>query len=144
MGAKKNMVGNLNCKIIEWNEHTYIKDISKCHVGIMPLQDSLWEKGKCGFKILQYMGLNIPVVASPIGVNTSIIKDGINGFVAKNNDEWYDKILLFSKNKNLYEKLSAEGYKTVSNSFTIKIYEQKFFDEVDKVFKLNYRLNKYE
>ena len=144
IGGQKELIGNLKCKIIEWNEHTYIRDISQCHVGIMPLQNSVWEEGKCGFKILQYMGLNIPVVASPVGVNKNIIKDGVNGFIAYDNEEWYNKILLFSKNKDLYEKFSAEGYKTISNFFTIDKYEKKYFEEVDNVFKLNYTINKYE
>ena len=144
IGGKKELIGNLKCKIIEWNEHMYIRDISQFHVGIMPLQNSVWEEGKCGFKILQYMGLKIPVVASPFGVNKNIIKDGVNGLIANNNDEWYNKILLLSKNKNLYKKFSAEGYKTVSNLFSIDKYEKKYFEEVDNVFKLNYRINKYE
>ncbi|MER3472336.1 MAG: group 1 glycosyl transferase, partial [Chitinophagaceae bacterium] len=58
------------------------------NIGIMPLEHDAWSKGKCGFKLIQYLSLGIPAVASPVGVNKTIIDQGINGFLAANEEEW--------------------------------------------------------
>ncbi len=63
-----------------WSIETEILHLSQFDIGVMPLPDDQWTKGKCGFKVLQYMALNIPTVASPVGVNTKIIQQGKNGF----------------------------------------------------------------
>lgn len=79
IGGQIDMPG-VKTEIIEWTEATEVESIAAADVGIMPLSDSLWEKGKCGYKLIQYMACGLPVVASPIGVNTEIVQEGINGF----------------------------------------------------------------
>ncbi len=73
---------------LSWSKATEISDLEKIDIGIMPLPDDEWSKGKCGFKALQYMALEIPAVASPVGVNTTIIQEGINGFLCTTDEEW--------------------------------------------------------
>ena len=61
-------------------------------MGIMPLTDSPWERGKCGYKLIQYMACSLPVVASPVGVNVQIVEEGVNGFLAGDSDTWITRL----------------------------------------------------
>jgi glycosyltransferase involved in cell wall biosynthesis len=75
-------------EIRPWSEATEAEDIRRMDVGIMPIPDEPFERGKCGYKLVQYMAAELPVVASPVGVNSQIIEDGITGYVAGTNSEW--------------------------------------------------------
>ena len=71
-----------------WSEETEVASIQSFHIGIMPLDDTPWERGKCGYKLIQYMACGLPVVASPVGVNEEIVSHGENGFLANTLEEW--------------------------------------------------------
>ena len=71
-----------------WREDTEVEEIQDFDIGIMPLSPSPWEKGKCGYKLIQYMACGIPVVASPVGVNCKIVQEGLNGHLADTDEEW--------------------------------------------------------
>ncbi len=113
---------------VEWNKASEIEDLSVIDIGIMPLPDEEWEKGKCGFKGLQYMALEIPTVMSPVGVNSEIIQDGINGFLASSEDEWLDKISQLIESKELRYKLGMAGRKTVLERYSVEANKQKYLD----------------
>ena len=85
----------------------------------MPLENSEWERGKCGFKALQYMAMCIPAVVSPVGINTQIIQDGINGFLCQNNQEWFDKLDLLLRDENLRLRLGKKGRETVIDQYSV-------------------------
>ncbi len=74
--------------VIEWSEAAEVGLVQQFDIGIMPLEDSPWERGKCGYKLIQYMGCALPVVASPVGVNNQLVQQGVNGYKAVNNAEW--------------------------------------------------------
>lgn len=128
IGADEKKIKNLKYIKIDWNENTEIKEISRCHIGIMPLTNTKWEKGKCAYKILQYMALKLPVIASPVGVNKEIIVDRENGMLANSEDEWYKKIINLIDDKNLSKKISINGYKMVKREFNLENYKEKLYD----------------
>ena len=133
IGSRSSELTDLNCKFVNWNLSNELEYLAKSHVGIMPLLDTKWEKGKCGFKIIQYMSLKLPVIASPIGVNKEIIKDNINGLLANNEKEWYDKILFLKNNKDFYNKISKEGYKTVEKKFSLQKWKSSYIDYIKTI-----------
>ena len=102
-----------------WSKETEIADLAQLDIGIMPLPDDQWAKGKCGFKALQYMALEIPCIASPVGVNTSIIQHGVNGFLCNSPQEWMQCFEQLS-NEALRKKLGQEGRKTVESSYSVR------------------------
>ncbi len=118
----------LNIKGIAWNKESEICDLSTFDIGIMPLPDTEWSKGKCGLKGLQYMALEIPTIMSPVGVNTEIINDGENGFLADGIDEWTEKLSILIENKELRDKLGKAGRKTVEEKYSLKANYQKYLD----------------
>ncbi len=75
-------------RFIPWSKASEIDDLLRMHIGIMPLLDGPIELGKCGFKAIQYMALGIPAIVSPVGVNAEIVDHGINGYIARTEDEW--------------------------------------------------------
>lgn len=130
IGADLKQIKDLNCEVIEWQNENELEILSKCHMGIMPLHNTSWELGKCAYKILQYMALQLPVVASPIGANKEIIIDSKNGFLAENNSEWYKKIKLVINDKDLRNKISINGYNTVVQDFNLENFKFHFFNYI--------------
>lgn len=102
-----------------WNKTTEIHDLLSFDIGVMPLPNDEWSQGKCGFKILQYMALQIPAVASPVGVNTEIIKDGISGFLCAQKDEWINKLIQLIKNEPLRNELGRAGGEVVQKRYSV-------------------------
>lgn len=98
----------------------------------MPLPGDEWAKGKCGLKGLQYMALEIPTVMSPVGVNTEIIQDGENGFLANSDQEWIEKLSLLIESDALRIKLGKAGRKTVMDSYSITSQKEHFLSLLQK------------
>ena len=90
------------------------------HVGIMPLPQGAWEYGKSGYKLVQYMAASRPVVASPVGVNCDVAKEGVNGFFAITEEEWVANLERFRGNTNLTSALGAAARQTVEASFSLR------------------------
>ena len=112
----------------DWKYNTEIEDLCSFHIGIMPLPNDKWAKGKCGLKGLQYMALGIPTIMSPVGVNTEIIRDGENGFLAGTEDQWYEKLSLLIESSSLRKKLGDEGRRTVIKNYSFDIWKQTYLD----------------
>lgn len=103
-----------------WKLETEIEDLNNFDIGIMPLPDESWSRGKCGLKGLQYMALEIPTIMSPVGVNTEIIQDGENGFLASTTEEWVEKLSLLIEDPELRERLGKAGRKTVEERYSVE------------------------
>ncbi|MBL4702930.1 MAG: glycosyltransferase family 4 protein [Flavobacteriales bacterium] len=109
----------LNIQGISWTREGEVPELSEFDIGIMPLPDDEWANGKCGLKGLQYMALEIPTLMSPVGVNSDIIQDGENGFLADQVDEWVDKISRLIEDKELRLKMGKAARKTVVDEYSI-------------------------
>lgn len=118
VGAQDFTAPGISVESVPWTLGTEITDIKDFDIGIMPLPDDDWSRGKCGLKALQYMALGIPVIASPVGVNSSIITDGRNGFVAANHDEWIEKLVRLLTDTELRKRFAQEGRKTVEARYS--------------------------
>lgn len=106
---------------ISWDEETEIGLIKSFDVGIMPLPDELWERGKCGFKLIQYMACGLPVVASPVGVNADIIDSGVNGYLASTQEDWLKALITLRDNKDLRIQMGNEGKKKVQKKYCYQV-----------------------
>jgi glycosyltransferase involved in cell wall biosynthesis len=116
-----------------WDGQTEIDDLSEFDIGIMPLPDDAWSKGKCGLKGLQYMALEIPTIMSPVGVNTVIIQDGENGLLASGHQEWVDKLSQLIESAELRKKLGVNGQKTVADQYSVEANKEKWLAAVNSV-----------
>jgi glycosyltransferase involved in cell wall biosynthesis len=108
-------------RMIEWSEETEVDSICEFDVGIMPLQDGPWERGKCGLKLIQYMGCAKPVVASPVGMNGSIVSEGETGYFASDHDQWVDRLKHLADKPDLARQLGKNGYKRVKQNYCLSV-----------------------
>jgi glycosyltransferase involved in cell wall biosynthesis len=109
-----------------WNAATEVRDLSDIDIGVMPLPDDEWARGKCGLKGLQYMALEIPTVMSPVGVNTEIIEDGVNGFLADGQDEWFAKLSTLIESESLRRELGSASRQTVESRYSVRSQQDRY------------------
>lgn len=100
-----------------WEESREVADIQAMDIGIMPLPDADWARGKCGYKLIQYMACGLPVVASPVGVNTDIVEHGVNGFLATTDAEWRTALETLTSDAELRKRMGAAGRARVEQAF---------------------------
>jgi glycosyltransferase involved in cell wall biosynthesis len=125
----------LEVKGLPWIKQDELKELSDIDIGIMPLPDDEWSKGKCGLKGLQYMALGIATVMSPVGVNTEIIQDGENGMLASEVDEWVEKLSRLIEDPELRRKCAENGRKTVVEKYSVHALKSEYlrlFNELTK------------
>jgi glycosyltransferase involved in cell wall biosynthesis len=89
-------------------------------VGVMPLPDTPWAWGKCAFKLIQYMGCALPVVASPVGANRDVVRDGVDGFWASLEQEWVNALLKLEADPALRARMGDAGRARVEQSYSIE------------------------
>jgi len=121
IGAGENPFSGLMATIREWDGEREAEQIGNFDVGIMPLPDTPWERGKCGFKLIQYMACGTPVVASPVGINREIVVDGLNGFLASSNDEWVRALERLKSDPDLRKTMGANGRRMVENKYCLQV-----------------------
>jgi glycosyltransferase involved in cell wall biosynthesis len=102
-----------------WSEEEEIAELQQFTVGIMPLVNGEWEKGKCGLKLIQYLAAGIPVVAAPIGINQQIVTPGVNGFLASTEDEWVEALRRVLAERAQGGLSSQQCSATVADRFTL-------------------------
>lgn len=111
---------------IAWSSASEAAALAGAHVGIMPLTDDEWSRGKCAFKLLQYMAASLPCVASPVGANTEAVLDGVNGFHARNVDEWEQGLARLIDSAELRARLGAAGHAHVEERYAMRNYQSRY------------------
>lgn len=114
-----------------WRLEDEAADLIGFDIGLMPLTDDPWARGKCGFKLLQYMAAGLPTVASPVGVNTEIVQDGVNGFLALTEGEWEDRLDRLLNSAALRREMGAAGRRTVENGYDLRRRAEDFSRVLD-------------
>lgn len=112
----------------KWCPQSEIEDLQDFDIGIMPLPNDPWSKGKCGFKAIQCMALGIATIVSPVGMNTDLIQDRLNGFWADSDEEWIRILSELIENASLREKTGAAGQETVIEHYSKQAWSASFCD----------------
>jgi glycosyltransferase involved in cell wall biosynthesis len=120
-GARAAALGGVPAEFRPWSENTEVDDILEFDVGIMPLPDGPWERGKCGYKLIQYMACALPVIASPVGVNRQIVEPGVNGFLATTHREWRSALEALFRAPDLRARLGQGGRRKVESSYCTRV-----------------------
>jgi len=107
-------------EIIEWSEENEVTEIKKFDIGLMPLKNTDWEKGKCAYKLIQCMGCGVAVIASNVGANSAVIKNSYNGYLVNTKEEWYKKLEILLTNKGIRNDFGEKGYCTVMKEYTLQ------------------------
>ncbi len=118
----------IDVEAMRWRADTELEDLAAIDIGVMPLPDDRWSKGKCGLKALQFMALGIPTVCSPVGVNTDIIQDDQNGFLASTEDEWVDKLSRLLRSHELRRRLGDAGRVTIEQKYSAITQTPRVYD----------------
>lgn len=105
---------------VPWRKATEIADLLEFHVGLMPLEDDMWAKGKCAFKALQYMALGIPALVSSVGMNTEVVQNDYNGYICSTPAEWEARLRQLLADPSLRQKLGAAARATVVARYSVQ------------------------
>ncbi|BAC07799.1 tlr0246 [Thermosynechococcus vestitus BP-1] len=122
IGARREQLLGTPFEPRPWAEKTEASELAALDIGIMPLPDAPWERGKCGYKLIQYMACGLPVVASPVGVNCEIVEHGVNGFLASTDAEWRHAIETLINDADLRSRMGAAGRRKVEHEYSLQVW----------------------
>jgi glycosyltransferase involved in cell wall biosynthesis len=112
----------------DWSEQSEISDLQAMDIGIMPLIDAPFQRGKCGYKLVQYMACGLPVIASPVGVNTDIVEEGRNGFLASSGEEWRGAIDRLLRDPDLRMRMGQEGRRLAEERYSLAVHQVRMLE----------------
>lgn len=128
-----NGVSDITCK--PWSLKEEIEDLKTFDIGIMPMPNNDWTNGKCGFKAILYMSMGIPCICSAVGMNKEVITDGVNGFLADTQDEWFEKLTRLIQDSQLRRNFGARGRMKVEGEYSLRVNAPIFFEVLKKVYQ---------
>ena len=120
--------GDVTVANVTWSLKDEVSLFNTCDVGVYPLTEDEWTKGKCGFKAIQFMACGVPVVASAVGVNREIIADGVNGFLAATEDEWVEKLTRLADDPALRRRMGEAGRQTIEERYSLRVNAPRMAD----------------
>lgn len=123
----------VNAECRPWTLENEVSDLQGFDIGIMPLPDDEWTRGKGGFKAIQYMGVGLPVVASPVGINASIIADGVSGYLAKTDQEWEQSLVQLIESPALRQQFGLAGRTIVENEYSTAVNGPKLYQVLQSI-----------
>ena len=128
IGAEPPRISGVEVEARPWRAETEVADLADIEIGIMPLPDDPWTRGKCGLKALQYMALGIPPVVSVVGVNGEIVEDGVNGFLAESDDDWVERLSLLIEKPSLRRQLGEAARQTVEERYSARVIAPRVYE----------------
>lgn len=139
--AVKQHLPNTNLEVLPWSETEEVPFIQSLDVGIMPLKDGPWEKGKCGYKLIQYMACGVSVIGSPVGVNTNIVTESQSGLLADSAESWREALdsLLESPERRL--TYSKNGRSAVEQYYSLQVQQKELESIWRKVTEAKHKRN---
>ncbi len=126
----KEQLPGVECR--PWRLEDEMEELNDFSIGLMPMPDSPWTKGKCAFKLLLYMSKGIPTICSPVGMNLEVVKDGENGFFASSPQEWMEKIETLIRDPALRKEMGMKGRKTVKTKFDLGLWYPVFAEVLNR------------
>lgn len=130
VSSKAPKLGDVPIEWVEWSPETELSALLSASVGIMPLTDDDWARGKCAFKLLQYMAASLPCVASPVGANNEVVRHGESGFLADDNDQWYRSLKTLFDNNGLARQFGAAGRKIIDQNYDYGILAERWLNVI--------------
>ena len=130
IGTRGFITKEKNISLIEWKLDTELHELAKFDIGIMPLTDDEWSRGKGSYKLLQYLALGIPAVASPVGINTTLLKDGETGFLARTKNDWEEKLSVLVENALLREQMGKKARDIAVRNYSLDAASVKFISAI--------------
>lgn len=127
---------NVQSRFIQWTEEAEVEGLQQIDIGLMPLKDEPFERGKCALKAVQYMAVGIPALVSPVGVNTSIVTDSYDGFHCKNNEEFVERLITLSSDELKRMEMGRNARKTVEEKYSIEVLADKYVQVFRGIAKL--------
>ena len=122
-----------NVKVCKWQAKTEVEDLQEIDIGIMPLRDDEWTRGKCAFKLIQYMAIGIPAVASPIGANKDVLIHGETGFFAETQSDWIARLTFFIENSVDRDQMGQNALQRYQECFSIEKNIAKMLEGFEQV-----------
>lgn len=120
----------LDILAVPWSAETEARELTSAHIGIAPLPDNAYTRGKCGLKVLQYMAAGLPVISSPTGANQDIVQHNHTGILATSTHEWVDAISKLARSPELRSQMGAAGRKRCAEHFTLDAAFKKMLDTI--------------
>ncbi|MBU1147844.1 MAG: glycosyltransferase family 4 protein, partial [Candidatus Omnitrophica bacterium] len=126
-------IDGVNIVNLEWNLKDDIRQFQSLDIGVYPLPEDEWIRGKTGFKTIQYMSVGVPCVVSDVGANRDIVKDGINGYLAKTEDEWIEKLSILIDSHELRQRIGSAGRITAEEKFSVKANAPRYLEIIKRI-----------
>ena len=122
-----------NTRIVPFSLAAELEELGKVDIGVMPMPDTRWTRGKCAFKAIQYMARGIPAVVSPVGMSAELVEDGVNGLWAGNEQEWVSALDRLIRDQALRERFSIAGRRTVEQNYSLQVWGPRLAALLDHI-----------
>lgn len=126
-------VPNMSVIKKQWSEEDEVADLQSFDIGLGPLTDDVWTRGKCGLKLVQYLAVGVPVVCSPVGANKEIVADGEVGFWAADDKEWIERLSTLIANTELRQEMGERGRKMIEQKYSLQALAPTLVDMLNKL-----------